>query len=89
MGKEVTFTSIHSLPLSSGEDSVPRDIGSAEINGLDVTTELLKNGWVKLKESKREPTDDDNRRKDLENEARAALKGLWNPELSVRAVASH
>ncbi|TFK73990.1 transcription factor [Pluteus cervinus] len=82
VGKEVTFTSIHSLALSSGEDSVPRDIGSAEINGLDVTTELLKNGWVKLKESKREPTDDDNRRKDLENEAKAASKGLWNPEIT-------
>jgi staphylococcal nuclease domain-containing protein 1 len=58
---------------------VPRDLGNAEVAGLDITTELLKNGWAKVKESKRDPTEDDNKRKDLENEAKAAGKGLWNP----------
>ena len=40
---------------------------------------MLKNGWAKLKELKREPTDEDLRKKDLEAEARSAGKGVWNP----------
>ncbi|KAF9451944.1 hypothetical protein P691DRAFT_756827 [Macrolepiota fuliginosa MF-IS2] len=75
VGKEVSFASIHSLPSN---DDVPRDIGTAEINGLDLASEILKNGWAKLKESKREPTPEDLKRKDLENEAKAAGKGVWN-----------
>ncbi|GLB37511.1 putative tudor domain containing protein [Lyophyllum shimeji] len=76
VGKEVSFTSAHSLPSN---DDVPRDLGNAEIGGVDLTSELLKNGWIKLKEIKREPTDEDLRRRELENEAKAAGKGLWNP----------
>ncbi|KAJ8515253.1 hypothetical protein ONZ45_g7284 [Pleurotus djamor] len=76
VGKEVTFTSIHSLPSN---DDVPRDLGSAEIGGVDLSTELLKNGWAKIKESKRDPTEDDLKKKDIENEAKAAGKGIWNP----------
>ncbi|KAI0645442.1 transcription factor [Trametes meyenii] len=76
VGKAVTFTSTHSLPPS---DDVPRDIGAAEINGVDLASELLKNGWAKLKDLKRDPTDEDQRKKDLEAEARAAGKGVWNP----------
>ncbi|KAI0633336.1 transcription factor [Trametes polyzona] len=76
VGKPVTFTSTHSLPPS---DDVPRDIGTAEINGVDLATELLKNGWAKLKDLKRDPTDEDLRKKDIEAEARAAGKGIWNP----------
>ncbi|KAI0365623.1 transcription factor [Pilatotrama ljubarskyi] len=76
VGKPVTFTSTHSLPPS---DDVPRDIGTAEINGVDLASELLKNGWAKLKEMKREPTEEDLRKKELEAEARAAGKGIWNP----------
>lgn len=76
VGKEVTFTSIHSLPPN---DDVPRDLGYAQIAGQDLSTELLKNGWAKLKELKRDPTDEDNAKRDVENEAKAAGKGLWNP----------
>ena len=76
MGKHITFTSTHSLPAS---DDVPRDIGTAEINGVDLASELLKNGWAKLKDLKRDPTDEDLRKKDLEAEARSAGKGVWNP----------
>jgi len=32
-----------------------------------------------LKEIKREPTDEDNKKKEIENEAKAAGKGIWNP----------
>jgi len=46
---------------------------------VDLTSELLKNGWAKLKEIKREPSEEDNRRKDIESEAKAAGKGVWNP----------
>ncbi len=49
------------------------------MNGADLASEILKNGWAKLKESKREPTPEDLKRKDLENEAKAANKGVWNP----------
>ncbi|KAI0081272.1 transcription factor [Panus rudis PR-1116 ss-1] len=76
VGKPVTFTTLHSLPPN---DDVQRDIGNAEINGVDLASELLKNGWAKLKELKREPTEEDHRKKDLEAEARAAGKGVWNP----------
>ncbi|OJT09282.1 nuclease domain-containing protein 1 [Trametes pubescens] len=76
VGKPVSFTSTHSLPTN---DDVPRDIGSAEINGVDLASELLKNGWAKLKEFKRDPTEEDLRKKDIEAEARAAGKGVWNP----------
>ncbi|KAI0661175.1 transcription factor [Cubamyces menziesii] len=76
VGKPVTFTSTHALPPS---DDVPRDIGTAEINGVDLASELLKNGWAKLKELKRDPTDEDARKREIEAEARAAGKGIWNP----------
>ncbi|THV02345.1 transcription factor [Dendrothele bispora CBS 962.96] len=76
VGKEVSFTSIHSLPPN---EDVPRDLGNVEIGGLDLASEILKNGWGKLKDSKREPTDEDIRKRDLENEAKSAGKGLWNP----------
>ena len=76
MGKEVTFSSIHSLPPN---DDTPRDIGNAEIGALDLASELLKSGWAKLKEIRREPTDEDLRKRGLENEAKAAGRGLWNP----------
>ena len=68
--------STHSLPPN---DEVPRDFGTAEIGGHDLASELLKNGWAKVKELKRDPTDEDTRKRELENEAKAAGKGLWNP----------
>ncbi|KAF8806427.1 transcription factor [Phlegmacium glaucopus] len=76
VGKEISFTSIHSLPSN---DDIPRDLGHAEVAGVDLTSELLKSGWVKLKEIKREATDEDNKKKEIENEAKAAGKGIWNP----------
>ncbi|KAJ7703098.1 hypothetical protein B0H17DRAFT_1157205 [Mycena rosella] len=77
VGKEITFVSTHSLPLSN--DEVPRDFGTAEIAGHDLALELLKNGWAKLKDIKREHTDEDLRKRELESEAKSAGKGLWNP----------
>lgn len=44
-----------------------------------MASELLKNGWAKLKEIKREASDEDNKKKDLEIEAKNAGKGIWNP----------
>ncbi|KAF8967855.1 hypothetical protein BDZ97DRAFT_1801575 [Flammula alnicola] len=76
VGKEITFTSIHSLPSN---DDIPRDLGNAEIGGVDLSSELLKNGWAKLKEFKREATEEDNKKKEIENEAKATGKGIWNP----------
>lgn len=76
MGKAISFSSTHSLPPS---DEVPRDIGTAEINGVDLASELLKNGWAKLKDLKRDLTEEDLRKKDLEADARSTGKGVWNP----------
>lgn len=76
VGKEITFTSSHSLPPN---EDVPRDLGNGEINGHDLATELLKNGWAKVKEIKREPTEEDTKRKELETEAKNAGRGVWNP----------
>jgi staphylococcal nuclease domain-containing protein 1 len=76
VGKEISFTSTHSL---SSNDDIPRDIGNAEIGGLDLASELLKNGWGKLKEIKREPTEEDLRKREIETEAKAAAKAIWNP----------
>jgi staphylococcal nuclease domain-containing protein 1 len=82
VGKEIMFSSTHSLPPN---EDVPRDFGTAEIAGVDPTVELLKNGWAKVKELKREPTEEDIKKKGLESEAKVAEKGLWNPhELKVR-----
>jgi len=44
-----------------------------------LTSEVLRNGWAKLKEIKREPTEEDNKKKEIEAEAKAAGKGIWNP----------
>ncbi|EIN12033.1 transcription factor [Punctularia strigosozonata HHB-11173 SS5] len=77
VGKPVTFSVAHTLP--PGEGDVQRDIGTAEISGVDVAAELLKAGWAKVKDAKRDPTDDDLRRKELEAEAQSAGKGVWNP----------
>jgi staphylococcal nuclease domain-containing protein 1 len=60
-------------------DDVPRDLGSAEIGGVDLSSELLRNGWAKLKEIKREPSEEDLKKRELENEAKAAGRGIWNP----------
>ncbi|CCL99863.1 uncharacterized protein FIBRA_01888 [Fibroporia radiculosa] len=76
VGKPITFTVAHSL---SPNDDISRDIGYADMNGVDVAGELLRNGWAKMKELKRDPTEDDIRRRDLEAEAKAAGKGVWNP----------
>ncbi|KAL1745690.1 hypothetical protein HDZ31DRAFT_62896 [Schizophyllum fasciatum] len=77
VGKEITFTSTHSLPPN---DETPRDLGTADIGGHDLSVELTKAGWAKVKDHK--GADEDPRTKmlrELENEARAAGKGLWNP----------
>ncbi|KAF9529408.1 transcription factor [Crepidotus variabilis] len=87
VGKEISFTSIHSLP--AGNDDVLRDLGNAEVGGVDLSAELLKNGWAKVKEIKREPTEEDNRRRDLEAEAKAAGKGVWNPHGPQARVVNH
>ncbi|KZS98346.1 transcription factor [Sistotremastrum niveocremeum HHB9708] len=76
VGKEITFVCTHSLPPN---DDTPRDFGNGEIGGLDLASELLKNGWAKANDRKREPTEEDHKRKDLEAEAKAAGKGIWNP----------
>ena len=75
MGKEVTFASTHSI--SSSADNT-RDIGTAEINGLDVSVEILKNGWAKLKELKRDPTEEDVKKREAETEAKSGGKGIWD-----------
>lgn len=63
------------------DSDVQRDLGNVEFNGVDLATDLLRNGWAKTKEgTKREPTEEDLKRKDLENEARAAGRGMWKPE---------
>ncbi|KAJ3865645.1 hypothetical protein EV359DRAFT_72284 [Lentinula novae-zelandiae] len=85
VGKEISFTSTHSLPPN---EDVPRDLGSAEIGGLDLASEILKNGWGKIKESKRDPTEEDLRKRELENEAKAAGLGVWNPH-GPKARATH
>ncbi|TEB38403.1 transcription factor [Coprinellus micaceus] len=76
VGKEIAFATIHSLPSN---DDVPRDLGSAELAGADLSSELLRNGWAKLKEIKREPTEEDLKKRELEAEAKAAGRGIWNP----------
>jgi len=76
VGKEISFVSSHSMPTN---DDVPRDIGTAEINGQDLASELLKNGWAKVKDVKREPNEEDHKRRELEAEARANGRGQFNP----------
>ncbi|KAJ2928320.1 hypothetical protein H1R20_g8782, partial [Candolleomyces eurysporus] len=86
VGKEVTFTTIHSL---ASNDDVPRDLGTAEIGGVDLSSELLRNGWAKLKEIKREPTEEDLKKRELENESKAAGRGIWNPHGQTARVVHH
>lgn len=64
--------------MPSNDDTI-REIGSAECQGVDITNELLKAGWVKLKDMKREPNETDLKRREVETEARNAHKGIWNP----------
>ncbi|QRV79522.1 staphylococcal nuclease domain-containing protein 1 [Ceratobasidium sp. AG-Ba] len=77
VGKPITFTSTFSLPP---KDDIPSDFGHAEINGRDVATEVLRAGFARCKDIKREPTEEDTRRKDLETEARNGMVGMWNPQ---------
>lgn len=56
-----------------------RDLGSGEIAGHDLTTELLRAGWAKLKEIKREASEEDIKKREVEAEAKAAGRGIWNP----------
>ena len=41
--------------------------------------EILKNGWAKLKDLKREPTEEDVKKREAEAEAKNEGKGIWNP----------
>ncbi|CEL60980.1 Staphylococcal nuclease domain-containing protein 1 OS=Schizosaccharomyces pombe (strain 972 / ATCC 24843) GN=snd1 PE=1 SV=1 [Rhizoctonia solani AG-1 IB] len=77
VGKPITFTATHSLPP---KDGVSSDFGHAEIGGKDLATEVLRAGFARCKEIKREPTEDDNRRKEIETEARNSMVGMWNPQ---------
>jgi staphylococcal nuclease domain-containing protein 1 len=77
VGKTISFTTTHSLPP---KDDVLSDFGHAEIDGKDVATEVLRAGFARCKEIKREPTDEDTRRKELETEARNNMVGMWNPQ---------
>ncbi|KAL5631513.1 hypothetical protein ACGC1H_007134 [Rhizoctonia solani] len=77
VGKPITFTTTHSLPP---KDDISSDFGHAEIGGKDVATEVLRAGYARCKEIKREPTEEDNRRKELETEARNNMVGIWNPQ---------
>ncbi|KAG8932888.1 hypothetical protein FRC02_000398 [Tulasnella sp. 418] len=77
VNKQVTVTSTHSLPPSDGSI---RDIGTVQVNGVDLIAEVIRNGWAKLKEIKREPTEEDLQRRALETEAKNGGKGIWNPE---------
>ena len=61
-------------------DGTPRDIGTAKVGDLDIATELLRAGFAKTKELKRDLNEDDQRRRDLENEARSGSLGMWNPQ---------
>ena len=54
VGKQVLFTIAHNLPSN---DDTERAIGSVEVGGVDVASQLLKAGWAKLKELKREATE--------------------------------
>jgi staphylococcal nuclease domain-containing protein 1 len=40
---------------------------------------MLKNGWVKCVDRKRDPTEEDQKKKDIETEAKNEGKGIWNP----------
>ncbi|KAG9120279.1 hypothetical protein FRC07_004289, partial [Ceratobasidium sp. 392] len=77
VGKPISFTSTFSLPP---KDDIPSDFGHAEINGQNVATEVLRAGFGRCKEVKREPTEEDTRRKELETEARNGMVGMWNPQ---------
>ena len=47
---------------------------------MDIAVEILKNGWAKLKEFKREPTEEDLKKREAEAEAKDGGKGVWNPD---------
>ncbi|KAG8759264.1 hypothetical protein FRC14_006340 [Serendipita sp. 396] len=81
VGKEVSFTPTHALPPSNTDADVQRDVGTVEYNGVDLATDLLRSGWARTKElSKREPTEEDSKRREVENEAKQAGRGIWRPE---------
>lgn len=66
-----------SAPATSSSDGTQNDSPSAPV---DLASELLRSGWVKTKESKRDATEEDLKKKELENEARTGSRGLWNPQ---------
>ena len=82
VGKEVTFTTTHALPASTADADVQRDFGNVEFNGIDLATDLLRSGWARTKEGsgKREPSEEDLKKRDLEGEAKAAGRGIWRAE---------
>lgn len=73
VGKEINFVSIHSLPTTDG---TPRDIGNASLGDVDLADEMLKTGWAKVKDNKREDTDVEIAHKELESQARSAGRGM-------------
>ncbi len=78
VGKQIHFNITHALGPSN--DGGQRDIGTAMVGGADLASEILKNGWAKVKEGKRDENEEDQKRKALEAKAKEEGTGLWNPE---------
>jgi len=64
-------------PSDGARSATPNPHGG---NPVDLACELLRSGWVKTKESKRDATEEDLKKRELENEARTGSLGLWNPQ---------
>ena len=65
--------------MKDRKDRVALVTGSTGYIGGQLIIELLKNGWAKVKELKREPKEEDIKKKELESEASMNGKGVWNP----------
>lgn len=87
VGKEIRFTVTHSTSPSSIL-STPLDFGSAFIllpsgQEIDITLQVVKAGWARVRDDKGKENEDVERKlvlREAEDEAKIMAKGVWSVE---------
>ena len=80
MGKEVQFNVAYTISTISP----PRENGIVFLPGMNVLENVISEGWVKLREGRKDKTEEEEtvlaKLKGLEETAKTAGKGVWSSE---------
>ncbi|OZJ04390.1 hypothetical protein BZG36_02420 [Bifiguratus adelaidae] len=81
VGKEVSFKPLYTI----GSGATAREYGTLSVNGIDVATSVVSEGWAKVRDSLRRDASEEEEEafgklQSAEESAKAAHKGLWSTD---------